>query len=92
MPDRKMLTYKDGLKDAANLLIETAEDLESSFDRRRGELERAIKNRQLGVDALRSSLNVDKEKATLLRGQATRIGELMEQQETQVPAPRRMKP
>ena len=67
------------------------EDLESSFDRRRGELERAIKNRQLGVDGLISPLNVDKEKATLLRDQATRIGELMEQQETHVPARPRMK-
>jgi hypothetical protein len=77
--DGKLKTYKDGLKDAASLLIQTAEDYESSFARRRDEVQSATKNRQLGVEGMKASLGVDQEKATLLRGQAIRVGELMEQ-------------
>lgn len=69
----RVKTYEDGIRDAAKILTNTAEDLEEGFARRRKQIEADIKNRQLGVGADRVALEADEGKAKLLRGMAGHV-------------------
>jgi hypothetical protein len=65
--------FTDGLKAAARLLTETAEGYEQSFPRLEIEAARARNGQLLGWLRLQQELTMYKEKARLLRGQATII-------------------
>ena len=70
---QRVKTYEDGLKDAAKILTNTAEDLEQGFARRRHQIEADIMNRQVGVDAARQALRTDESQARTLHGLAWHV-------------------
>lgn len=70
---QRIKTYEDGVRDAAKILTNTAEDLEEGFARRRKQIEDDARNRQLGVGASRVALEADEGKAKILRGQAGHV-------------------
>lgn len=74
---QRVKTYEDGIRDAAKLLTNTAEDLEQGFERRRKEIEADIRNRQLGVATAKTALQADEGKAQTLRGLAGHVLALM---------------
>lgn len=75
----KIRTYNEGLDDAVAILRNTANDLESSFERRGKDILRGIRSVALGKSfsghtiAMQRALDTDKEKVSLLRGQVVHI-------------------
>lgn len=70
---QRVKTYEDGVRDAAKILTNTAQDLEQGFARRRKEIEADIRNRQLGVGGAKGMLQTDEAKAQTLRGLAGHV-------------------
>lgn len=70
---QRVKTYEDGLRDAAKILTNAAEDLEQGFARRRHQIEADIRNRQLGVGAARQALRTDESQARTLHGLAWHV-------------------